>query len=187
MTAEPPAKTRPFSFHLQSAPRQAILARRCRKSSSIIRTSAFQVFTSMMRGLSASRFDSLTAATFDSRYFRHREAEFSVTSQNTCDLSIFRQARVTNGVPNHFGALRSINHSLNIRHKHELSFFRETLAAFARRVPTQGRPPRAAGTHAGESAKENILATLGCIFRKRQKREQTGRVPERRSPTPGGA
>jgi hypothetical protein len=65
-------------------------------------------------------------------------------------------------------ALRPFNNSVNIEDKHEISFIRETLAPFARRVPTEGRSP-ALSTRASESAQENILAESRGIFRQRRK------------------
>jgi hypothetical protein len=125
----------------------------------------------MMRGLSSSLFRWLTAAACGSRYFRRDEVEFPVASQRVCDLWTVRGSRVTDGAS--IGALRPFNHSLNINHKHELSFLRETPAPFARRTPTQRRSRRLPGKSARESTKENILAAVGCIFRERQKRKET--------------
>ena len=131
----------------------------------------------MMRGLSSSRVRWLTAAAFGSKCFRQKAAEFPEASSRICgicDWWTFRGPRPTDGVPSLVGALRPFNHSLNINDKHELLPIREAPAAFARRVPTQRRSSRASGKAAGESAQENILAALGCVFRKRQARKETG-------------
>lgn len=149
---------------------------------SMIRTSAFEV-TTMVRGLSASLFRYLSAAASDSTCFRLPEAEFSMAPHKDCDLLILQRSRVTDGVPNRVGALRPFNYSLNINAKHELLFLRETRATPTRRHPPQRRSSRTpAAKGAGESTKENILAAIGCIFRKRQGCEKTGRSwPQRRA------
>ena len=103
-----------------------------------------------------------------------------MASQRICDLWTVRSPRATDGASR--GALRLFNNSLNINHKHELSFLRETRAAFARRVPTQGRSARLSGKAARESTQENILAT-GCrIFRKRRgEKENRSAAAQRRA------
>src|ERR1043166_9398476 len=141
---------------------------------SMIRTSAFEV-TTMVRGLSASLFRCLRAAASDSTCFRPPEAEFSMAPHKDCDLSILQRSRVTDRVPNRVGALRPFNYSLNINAKHELLFLREPRTAPARRPPPQRRSSRTSAKGAGESTKENILAAIGCIFRKRQEHKKTGR------------
>jgi hypothetical protein len=125
----------------------------------------------MLRGLSSSLFRCLTTAACGSTYFRRDEAEFPVASQNACNWGTFRGSGALDGAS--IDALRPFNNWLNIDHKHELSSIWEALAAFAWRLPTQGRSPRLSGKAARESTKENVLAAVGCIFRKRQKRKKT--------------
>ena len=66
-------------------------------------------------------------------------------------------------------ALRPFSNWVNFKDKYEISITRETLAAFARRVPTKGRSSALSGRER-ESSQENILAAIGCVFRKWQNR-----------------
>src|SRR5438045_5629421 len=129
----------------------------------------------MMRGLSSSLFPSLGAAAYGATYFRPRAAEFPLATQNVCDSWAFRGSRAADGVPSISGALRPLNPCVKTKHDHELLFLRETRAALARRLSTQRRQSGASGEAADESTKENVLAAIGCLFRKRQERKETRR------------
>src|SRR4029077_15391372 len=97
-----------------------------------------------MRGVFTSLFRWIIATIFDSRrfYFRRKQAEFPVTHQTAWDLSDEPvRGRCVAGCAS-TDALRLTNNSVNIEDLHEISFIRETLAAFARRFPPKGRPPR---------------------------------------------
>ena len=89
-----------------------------------------------------------------------------MASQNACNRS-----RATSCAS--IDALRPSINSVNFKDKYEISFTRETFAAFARRIPTKGRSS-ALSKREGESSQENILATTGGVFRKRQERTKTG-------------
>ena len=86
-----------------------------------------------------------------------------------------------------FDALRPFNNSVNIEDQHEISLTWETIAP-SRWFPSAGRSPFASTSDAGSSPQENILATSGGVFRKRQKREETGRdIAQWRAAAPAGA
>ena len=126
----------------------------------------------MMRLLASSLFRWLTVAVYGSNHSRPGEVEFPGASQNAGSLfGTFRGRRAAGCAS--VDALRPFNNSVNIEDKHEISFIRETLAPFARRVPTEGRSP-ALSTRAGESTQENILAESRGIFWQRRKRKETG-------------
>jgi hypothetical protein len=72
-------------------------------------------------------------------------------------------------------ALRPSNHWVKIEDQYELSFIRETLAPFARRVSTQRRWAWALSRRSPKGADKNILAANRCIFWKRQQLEETDR------------
>src|ERR1700730_826825 len=130
-----------------------------------------------MRGVFSSLFRLLTVATFDSRrfYFRPEQAEFPVTHQSVCNLlnGPF-QGRCATGRAS-IDALRRTNNSVNIEDLYEISFIRETFAAFARRFPPKGRSPSASSGDAGpSSSQKNLLAAIGGFFQQRHDREKSG-------------
>ena len=111
------------------------------------------------------------------RFFRPKQAEFPVTHQTAWDLDLSDEpvrGRCAAGRAS-IDALRLTNNSVNIEDSHEISFIGETLAAFARRFPPKGRPPRPlSGRAAKSSPQTNILAaTCGIFWRKRQDREKS--------------
>src|SRR5437763_16172003 len=114
-----------------------------------------------MRGVFSSLFRCITVALFGSRrfYFRREQAEFPVTHQTAWDLSDEPvRGRCAAGRAS-IDALRLPNNSVNIEDSHEISFIRETLAAFARKFPPKGRPRRASSGRADQSRPQaHILA-----------------------------
>jgi len=123
----------------------------------------------MMRLLASSLFRWLTVAVYGSNHSRPDAVEFPAAWQNAVWTLRGRRAAGCASVD----ALRPFNNSVNIEDKHEISFIRETLAPFARRVPTERRPP-ALSRRAGESAQENILAKSRGIFWQRRNWKETG-------------
>ena len=141
-----------------------------------------------MRGFSSSLFRWITVAGFGSRrfYFRRNQAEFPVTHQSACDLRYEPfSGRCATGCAS-IDALRRINNSVNIEDPHEISFIREALAAFARRLSPKGRPRASSGT-AGPSSQANILAATRGSFRQRQNPEKTSHGKSQRFPAAASA
>ena len=128
-----------------------------------------------MRGVSSSLFRWITVAVFGSRrfYFRRNQAEFPVTHQSVCNLRYEPLlGRCATGRAS-IDALRRTNNSVNIEDPHEISFIREALAAFARRLSPKGRPrPIASSGIAGQTPQANILAATRGSFRQRQNPEK---------------
>jgi len=135
----------------------------------------FRFFGTMMRDSAFSLFRWLTVAAGGSRrvHFRLEEAEFPAASQSACKLleRTLRSSRAADRAS--IDALRPFNNWVNLEDNHELSFIRETLAQFARRVPTKGRSPFARSKRERESSQENILAAGRRIFWKRKRDEET--------------
>ena len=162
----------PFSLDLQSPPHRLIIATHVGdqyRFRPLLTT--IQGFEIMMRLLASSLFRWLTVAVYGSKHSRPGEVEFPGASQNAGGLWTFRGRRAAGCAS--VDALRPFNNSVNIEDKHEISFIRETLAPFARRVPTERRSP-ALSTRAGESAQENILAETRGIFWQRRECKETG-------------
>jgi len=139
-----------------------------------------------MRGVSSSLFRWVTAAVFGSRrfYFRRKQAEFPVTHQYACNLRYEPfPGRCAAGRAS-IDALRRTNNSVNIEDQHEISFIREALAAFARRLSPKGRPRASSGIATQSRPQANVLAATRGSFRQRQGPEKTsdGR-PQRLSAT----
>lgn len=126
----------------------------------------------MMRFLASSLFRWLTVAVYGSNHSRPDEVEFPAASQNAGSLFKTFRGRGAAGCAS-IDALLPFNNSVNIEDKHDISFIRETLAPFARRVPTEGRSP-AFSKRAGETVQENILAESRGIFWQRRNRTETG-------------
>jgi hypothetical protein len=97
---------------------------------------------------------------------RLNEAEFPTASQSALCEWTLDDWRAADGVPNDFGALRPFNNWIKPKDQHELLFNGETLAPFARRLPTQGHRASASSAGRSEDTKENILAADCGIFRK---------------------
>ncbi len=165
-----PSKGRQLECHLQSPSTALIIPARCRESSSMFQASASQRdsdFDTMVRPLASPLIRCLTGAAHGSRrvHFRREEAEFPVASQNACRLleGPFRGRRAAGCAS--IGALRPFNNSVNLEDQHEISFTRETFAAFARRVPKTGRSRSwSASGRARESSQEDVLAAVGRLF-----------------------
>ena len=135
----------------------------------------FRFFIIMTRGFISSLLRWLTGAACGSRrvHFRLEEAGFPAASQNACRLleGTSRGPRAAGCAS--IDALRPFSNSVNIEDQHEISFIRETIASFARRPPSKGRPKAALSRRASESSEENILAASRCIFWKRKRDEET--------------
>ena len=74
-------------------------------------------------------------------------------------------------------ALRPFNNSVKkFKNNYEISITRKTFAALARRIPTKGRSS-ASTRRAHESSAENILATIGGVFRRKRQERTTKTGP----------
>jgi hypothetical protein len=107
---------------------------------------------------------------------RLNEVEFPTASQSACKLfeCTLDDWRAADGAS--FDALRPFNNWIKPKDQHELLFNWETLAPFARRLPTQGQRPRASSASRSENAKKDILAADRRIFRKWNDEEHSGRA-----------
>ena len=131
----------------------------------------------MTRGFPSSLYCWLMMMACSSRriFSRRDEAEFPVAESGrgrTCSLLNFRGLRAQDCASK--DALRPFKHRLNIQYQHELSFIRQTFAAFARRLPTKGRSPSASARCRREARKKDILAADRCIFREQRAEPETG-------------
>src|SRR6266699_172977 len=130
----------------------------------------FRFFETMMRTFASSLLRWLSALACSSRQmdFRLREAEFPAASQSACKL--FGRTRSGSHAADgaSIDALRPLNNWVNLKDQHELLFIRETLAPFARGIPTQGQWPLALSAGGSESSKKDILAAGRRIFWKRR-------------------
>src|SRR5258708_30432731 len=88
-----------------------------------------------------------------------------MASQNACNGSRARSCASID-------ALRPFINSVKFKDKYEISFTRETSAAFARRIPTKGRSS-ALSRRAHESSQENILATISGAFQRQSQERRT--------------
>src|SRR5947207_5195706 len=133
----------------------------------------FRFLQTMMRPFASPLLRWLSARACGSRqlHFRLREAEFSSASQSACKLFEWTlgDSRATDGAS--IDALRPSNNWVNLKDQYELLLIRETLAPFARRVPTPGEWPLALSTGRNESSEENILAASRSIFWKWQRQK----------------
>lgn len=177
---------------LQLARWRAIIPPRCRNLHRRSRRPLLTTIQSfiMMRFSASLMFCRLTVALFGSRglFFRREEAEFPAALSRHGGTgrmleSTFRGRGVA-GCASSTDALHPINNSVNLENQHEISFIRETCAAFARRIPTKGRTPAALSRGAPERSQENILAAVGSVLRQRPGRDQASlnRVPQRITP-----
>jgi hypothetical protein len=108
---------------------------------------------------------------------RQFEVEFPAVVQAACQLL----KRTLWGSPAadraSIDALHPHHNWVNIEDQHEISFIREKLAAFARRVPIQGRSSLWRFVRERQNpSQENILATHRRIFFKWKNCEQASRV-----------
>ena len=128
-----------------------------------------------MRGVSSSLFRWVTVAEFGSSrfHFRRKQAEFPVTHQNACNLRYEPFAGRCAAGRASIDALRRTNNSVNIEDQHEISFIREALAAFARRLSPKGRPRASSGIATQSRPQADILAATRGFFRQRQNPEKT--------------
>ena len=137
-----------------------------------------RLFVSRIPSFALLLFRWLTKADRSCRsHSRQLEVEFPAAAQTACQLT----KRTLWGSPAadraSIDALHPHNNWVNIEDQHEISFIREKLAAFARRVPIQGRTsPRRFARDRQNSRQENILATHCRVFFKRKNCEQTSRV-----------
>jgi hypothetical protein len=116
---------------------------------------------------------------------RPEEAEFPTASQSAYKL--FEWAlddwRAADGAS--IDALRPFKQWIKPKDQYELLFNWETLAPFARRLPTQGQWERTSTAGRSENAKKDILAANRSIFRKWHN-ESRSRIAQRRSAFPAG-
>ena len=139
-----------------------------------LRRSSF--FDIVMRTFASSLLRWLSARACDSREVISRldEAEFPTASQSALFEWTLNDWRAADGAS--FDALRPFNNWIKPKDQHELLSNWETLAPFARRLPTQG--PRAGASSAGrsENAKNDILAADCRIFWKWHNEGRTRRA-----------
>src|SRR5262249_4063047 len=109
------------------------------------------------------------------------EAEFPTASQSALFEWTLDDWRAADGAS--FDALRPFNNWMKPKDQHELLFNWETLASFARRLPTQGQRARASSARRSEDAKKDILAADRRIFWKWHY-EGRSRSAQRRSAFP---
>src|SRR6266496_695826 len=131
----------------------------------------FRFFGTMMRTSASLLLRWLSAPACVSRqvHFRLNEAEFPPASQSVCKLLFERTLGGSHAVDRaSIDALRLFNNWVNLKDQHELLFIRETLAPFARGIPTQGQWPLALSAGRSESSKKDILAAGRRIFWKRR-------------------
>src|SRR5215471_1743262 len=130
----------------------------------------FRFLELMLQTFAASLFRSLSAPACALRrvHSRYNEAEFPSASQSAWNEfdSALDESRATDGVPNHFGALRHLDNWKIVKDQNELLFIRKTLTPPARWGPTQRKSGTFSGTPGtGKDAEKNVLAA-GCrIFR----------------------
>src|SRR5262245_24799891 len=115
------------------------------------------------------------------------EAEFPTASQRACKLFEWPLGdwRAADGAS--IDALRPFNNCTQPKDQHELLFNGETLAAFARRIPTQGQRACASAASRSETAKKDILAADCRIFRKWQHNQRRSSNAQRCAAFPTGA
>jgi hypothetical protein len=140
----------------------------------------FRFLELMLQAFAASLFRSLSVPARALRrvHSRYNEAEFPSASQSAWNEfdSALDESRATDGVPNHFGALRHLDNRKIVKDQNELLFIRKTLTPPARWGPTQRKSGTFSGTTGtGKDAEKNVLAA-GCrIFRKwRREKENAG-------------
>jgi hypothetical protein len=102
------------------------------------------------------------------------EAEFPTASQSALFEWALDDWRAADGAS--FDALRPFNNWIKPKDQHELLFNWETLAPFARRLPTQGQRAGASSAGRSENAKKDILAADRRIFRKRHNKVRSKRA-----------
>jgi len=127
-----------------------------------LRRSSF--FDIVMRTFASLLHRRLSARACDSReeISRLDEAEFPTASQSALFEWALDDWRAADGAS--FDALRPFNNWIKTKDQHELLFNWETLAPFARRLPTQGQRAGASSTGRSENAKKDILAADCRIF-----------------------
>ena len=110
------------------------------------------------------RWLSALASSSRQRDSRLKEVEFPTASQSASKYSEWTldDWRAADGAS--FDALRPFNNWFKPKDQHELLFIWETLASFARRLPTQGRWTLASSAGRSESSKKDILAAHRRIF-----------------------
>ena len=138
----------------------------------------FRFLELMLQTFAASLFRSLSVRACALRRVRSRydEAEFPSASQSAWNEfdSALDESRATDGVPNHFGALRHLDNRKIVKDQNELLFIRKTLTPPARWGPTQRKSGTFSGTTGtGKDAEKNVLAA-GCrIFWKRRREKES--------------
>src|SRR6266487_2707598 len=141
-----------------------------------LRRSSF--FDIVMRTFASSLHRWLSARACDSRDVISRldEAEFPTASQSALFEWALGYWRAADGAPNAFGTLRPYNNWTKRKDQHELLFNWETLAPFARRLPTPWQRPPASSARRSEGAKKDILAADCRIFWKRHNEGRSRRA-----------
>ena len=138
----------------------------------------FRFLELMLQTFAASLFRSLSvpACALKRAHSRYDEAEFPSASQSAWNEfdSALDESRATDGVPNHFGALRHLDNRKIVKDQNELLFIRKTLTPPARWGPTQRKSGTFSGTTGtGKDAEKNVLAA-GCrIFWKRRREKES--------------
>lgn len=124
----------------------------------------FKFFDATARAFAPWLFRWLSAPARGLRQVQSRlnEAEFPTASQRALFEWTLDDWRAADGAS--FDALRRFDNWTKRKDQHELLFNWETLASFARRLPTQGQRSRAASARRSENEKKDILAADRRIF-----------------------
>lgn len=134
----------------------------------------FRFSETRMRTVASLLLRWLRAPACDSRqvYFRLNEAEFPTASQSACKLfeGTLGDSRAADRAS--MDALRTFNNWVKLKNQHELLFIWETLPPFARRRAPQGQPGTLSRSGESETAKKDILAAGGRIFRRRHRNKE---------------
>jgi hypothetical protein len=124
----------------------------------------FRFFDTTVRPFAPGLLRWLTARARGLRQVQSRldEAEFPTASQSALFEWALDDWRAADGAS--LDALRRFNNWTKRKDQHELLSNWETLAAFARRLPTSWQRPRASSARRSEGAKKDILAADCRIF-----------------------
>ena len=147
----------------------------------------FRFLELMLQAFAASLFRSLSVPARALRrvHSRYNEAEFPSASQSAWNEfdSALDESRATDGVPNHFGALRHLDNRKIVKDQNELLFIRKTPTPLARWGPAQRKlRTGSGGTGSGEDTEKDVLAAGRRVFRERRReKESAGATAEWRA------
>ena len=135
-----------------------------------------------MRTFASSLLRWLITPAYGSRqvHFRLKEAEFPAASQSVSNLFAWTvsDSRAADGAS--IDALCPFNNWLKLKDQHELLFNREAFSPFAWRDAPQGQPTLSGSAGESETAKKDILAAGGRIFRRRHRHKESRKARPQR-------